>query len=177
MTIAFDNAPTAAKPVKWQMARILSLSSVLGFVSVIQSFGLLYLGDSIYHLDQAHLRTMMFLQLVAGGHLMLFVMRTQKAFWMPPYPNPKLFFAIVATQIAAVFMCAKGWMVPALPWSVIGWVWVYNLVWMVVQDIVKLGLNRRLEESGSGRTSFLRLWHPLDAHAGLHKHVRALRSA
>jgi len=59
---------------------VLPLSSVLGFLSVIQSFRPLYVGDSLYHFDQAHLRTMMFLQLVAGGHLMLFVMRIEKPF-------------------------------------------------------------------------------------------------
>jgi H+-transporting ATPase len=51
---------------------------------------------------------MMFLQLVAGGHLMLFVTRTRGALWKPPYPNPKLFFAIVATQIAAMFPVQSG---------------------------------------------------------------------
>lgn len=29
---------------------------------------------------------------------------------------------------------------PALPWKVIGWVGVYNPVWRVIQDIVKLGV-------------------------------------
>jgi H+-transporting ATPase len=50
------------------------------------------------------------------------------------YPSSELFFAIVATQIAAVLMCSQGWLVPSLPWSVIGFVWGYNLVWMIVQD-------------------------------------------
>src|SRR5437660_10954195 len=88
---------------------------------------------------------MMFLQLVAGGHLMLFVTRTRGALWKPPYPNPKLFFAIVATQIAAVFMCSQGWLVPPLPWRIIGFVWAYNLAWMIVQDIVKLGIYGMLD--------------------------------
>jgi H+-transporting ATPase len=83
---------------------------------------------------------MMFLQLVAGGHLLLFVTRTRGPFWKPPYPNTKLFFAILVTQIAAVFMCSQGWLVPSLPWRIIGFVWVYNLIWMIVQDAVKLGL-------------------------------------
>jgi H+-transporting ATPase len=178
MTIAFDNARVSPKPVRWRMDQVLPISSVLGLLAVIQSFGLLYLGDTIYHLDQAHLRTMMFLQLVAGGHLMLFVMRTPKAFWLPPYPNAKLFFAIVATQIAAVFMCAEGWLVPALPWNIIGLVWVYNLAWMVVQDIVKLGLYRFMGAGGLSRMSFLRmLGQPLGGRTSLRPNARSLRSA
>jgi H+-transporting ATPase len=55
-----------------------------------------------------------------------------------------LFWAIVGTQVFAVLMCAFGWGVPALPWILIGLVWAYNLVWMIVQDVVKLGIYREL---------------------------------
>jgi len=117
----------------------------------------------VHHLDHPHLQTMMFLQLVAGGHLMLFVTRTRGSFWKSPYPNPKLFFAIVATQIAAVFMCSQGWLVPSLPWRIIGLVWGYNLAWMVVQDIVKLGLYGILDPGRSWKKS---LFQPLRASMG-----------
>ena len=140
MTIAFDNASVPPQPVKWQLDRVLVISSVLGLLGVIESFGLLYLGDTLHHLDHPQLQTMMFLQLVAGGHLLLFVTRTRGSFWKSPYPNAKLFFAILVTQIAAIFMCSQGWLVPSLPWRIIGFVWVYNLIWMIVQDVVKLGL-------------------------------------
>lgn len=103
---------------------------------------------------------MMFLQLVAGGHLMLFVTRTRGVFWRPPYPSPKLFFAIVATQIAAVLMCSQGWLVPSLPWRIIGFVWAYNLAWMIVQDAVKLGLYGILDPARSWKKS---LFQPLRA--------------
>lgn len=150
---------------------MLTISSVLGLVAIVQSFGLLYLGDTVYLLDHAHLQTMMFLQLVAGGHLLLFVTRTRKTFWMRPYPNARLFWAIVATQIAAVLMCGFGWLVPALSWTVIGLVWAYNLVWMVVQDIVKLGVNRLVEgRSLGGEPLYKKLYYPLGSHFGLHQH-------
>src|SRR5947209_3120300 len=154
MTIAFDNASVSPQPVKWELDRVLVISSVLGLLGVIQSFGLLYLGDTLHHLDHPQLQTMMFLQLVAGGHLMLFVTRTRGAFWKPPYPSPKLFFAIVSTQIAAVLMCSQGWLVPSLSWRIIGFVWGYNLVWMILQDIVKLGLYGILDPARSWKRSF-----------------------
>ncbi len=158
MTIAFDNASVPPQPVKWELDRVLVISSVLGLLGVIQSFGLLYLGDTLHHLHHPQLQTMMFLQLVAGGHLMLFVTRTRGPFWKSPYPSPKLFFAIVVTQIAAVFMCGQGWLVPSLPWGIIGFVWGYNLVWMIAQDIVKLGLYGVLDPGRSWKSS---LFQPL----------------
>src|SRR5207247_4386846 len=116
MTIAFDNASVPPQPVKWELDRVLMISSVLGLLGVTQSFGLLYLGDTLHHLDRPQLQTMMFLQLVAGGHLMLFVTRTRGLFWRPPYPNPKLFFAIVTTQVPSALMCSQGWLVPLIHW-------------------------------------------------------------
>src|SRR5437867_6766553 len=158
MTIAFDNASVPPQPVKWELDRVLMISSVLGLLGVIQSFGLLYLGDTLHHLDRPQLQTMMFLQLVAGGHLMLFVTRTRGPFWKPPYPSSKLFFAIVATQIAAVLMCSQGWLVPALSWEMIGFVWAYNVVWMIAQDVMKLGLYGMLDPGRSWKSS---LFQPL----------------
>jgi len=160
MTIAFDNASVPPQPVKWELDRVLVLSSVLGLLGVIQSFGLLYLGDTVHHLDHPHLQTMMFLQLVAGGHLLLFVTRSRGAFFKPPFPNAKLFLAIIATQIAAVLMCSQGWLVPSLPWAIIGFVWAYNLAWMLVQDVVKLGIYGILDPGRSWKKS---LFQPLRA--------------
>src|SRR5437667_3094927 len=136
MTIAFDNATVPPQPVRWELDRVLVISSVLGLPGVIQSFGLLYLGDTLHHLELPQLQTMLFLQIVDDCHLMLFVTRTRRAFWKPPFPSAKLFFAIVATQIVAVFMCSQGWLVPSLPGRIIGFVWVYNLALMVVQYCV-----------------------------------------
>jgi H+-transporting ATPase len=93
------------------------------------------------------------------------------AFWKPPFPAPKLFWAIVGTQVFAVLMCAFGWGVPALPWILIGLVWAYNLVWMIVQDVVKLGIYWELNARAANQTPFLKhlkaVVHP---HGALHQH-------
>jgi H+-transporting ATPase len=135
---------------------MLTVSSVLGLLAVAQSFALLYIGDAVMELERSELRTMMFLQLVAGGHLMLFVTRTRHSFWTPPHPNPRLFWAIIATQVAAVLMCGFGWLVPQLTWRAVGFVWCYNLAWMVMLDFVKLALYRFVGGEDGGAVPFLR---------------------
>jgi H+-transporting ATPase len=60
---------------------------------------------------------------------------------LPPWPAAPLFVAIVATQIVAVLMCAYGVLVPALPWALIGVVWVYVIAWTILTDVVKLIFN------------------------------------
>ena len=44
MTIAYDNTPVSEQPIRWEMPRLLGVSVVLGFFSIIQSFGLLLIG-------------------------------------------------------------------------------------------------------------------------------------
>ena len=157
MALAYDNTWLSPKPVRWEMQRVFSISSTLGFLALLQSFGLLLIGKDVFHLDTPHLQTLIFLQLVAGGHLMLFLTRTKKFFWRPPYPSWQLFWAIVGTQVFAVLMTGFGWLVPALSWKMIGMVWAYNLVWMVIQDIIKLGVYRLMEHRTRRHQNFLRI--------------------
>ena len=92
--------------------------------------------------DSSQLQSVMFLQLVAGGHLLLFVTRTDKWFFLPPHPARPLVIAIVLTQILAVLMCGLGWLVPAIPWTLIGWVWLYNLIWLLALAGVRLAAEK-----------------------------------
>ena len=176
MTIAYDNAKAAPMPVKWDMPRVFLISSVLGIASVVESFLLLFLGKEIYSLDAPHIQTMMFLQLVAGGHLMLFVTRSVGPFWKSPFPDRRLFGAIVGTQLVAVLLCGfgAGDVIPALPWAIIGWVWVYNIAWMFVLDFVKLAIYRVLNDWNlhEGPSLFSKLRTDLRPFGGLYSRVR-----
>lgn len=148
MTIAYDNTAVSDKPIRWQMPRLLGVAAVLGLFSIIESFGLLLTGTRVLshpHLQPyfglataGQLQTILFLQLVVGGHLLLFVTRTERWFFTPPFPAMPLIGAIAATQLLAVLMCRFGWLVPAISWSLIGWVWAYSLAWMFVLGGVRL---------------------------------------
>jgi H+-transporting ATPase len=148
MAIAYDQVRVNEQPIRWEMPRLLGVSAVLGFFSVVQSFGLLLAGfEMLRHpahaaafglTSQAQIQTMMFLQLVAGGHLLLFVTRTERWFFMPPFPAAPLFWAIVATQVLAVAMAAAGWLVQPISWKLIGWVWAYNIAWMFVMGGIRI---------------------------------------
>ena len=146
MTIAYDNVSAAPRPERWNMHRVLVFSCLMGLLSFAESMGMLLIGlewishpaHAMFPVDKQMLQTMVFLQLAVGGHLLLFVVRTRHSVFMPPYPSLPLFGAIVATQIAAILICAFGILVPKLSWPAIAAVWIYSLAWMVVLDIVKL---------------------------------------
>ena len=146
MTIAYDNVPAPPRPVRWDMHHILLFASFMGLLSVAETFGLLLIGlrwladpllQGIVPLDARQLQTVMFLQLAIGGHLLLFVVRTKSFLFRPPYPSARLFWAIVATQIAALIICYTGLGVAAIPAAAIVGVWIYCLLWMVILDVCK----------------------------------------
>jgi H+-transporting ATPase len=146
MTIAYDNVPAPPRPVRWDMHHILLFASVMGLLSVAETFGLLLIGlrwladpllQEIIPLDARQLQTVMFLQLAIGGHLLLFVVRTKSFLFRPPYPSARLFWAIVATQIAALIICYTGLGVAPIPAAAIVGVWIYCLLWMVILDVCK----------------------------------------
>jgi len=175
MAIAYDNTRVTQNPIRWRMPRLLGVSAVLGLTSVVQSFGLLLIGMTVKAhpdwgpalglSDDAHLQSMMFLQLVAGGHLLLLVTRTETWFFKPPFPSWPLIGAITATQILAVLMCGFGWIVPQLPWAAIGVVWIYLLLWLVALGLARVATEAVMEDRLSRRLQSIErhtrnLWHP-----------------
>jgi H+-transporting ATPase len=147
MAIAYDNTEVAEKPIRWKMPRVLGISSILGLFSVVQSFGLLLIGSEILGrpahqqffelFTQAQLQSVMFLQIVLGGHFLLYSTRTAKWFFQRPLPSLPLNGALWATNLLAILMCAFGWLLPRLSWTAIGWVLAYSLVWLVLMDVIK----------------------------------------
>jgi H+-transporting ATPase len=161
MLIAYDNADVSPHPSKWDMSRVLVTSAILSGVGFLQSYGLVTHMHRVMHLPLPQIQTGVFLQLVIGGHLLLFSTRARGPFWKPPFPAARLFWAIMATQVFAAFMAAEGWLVPAISWRLIGFIWVYNLVWLVVEDLVKLAIHHRIDRRRAGLLYWQRLFRPV----------------
>ena len=155
MTIAKDNTWLDSNPARWDMRRVLTISTVLGLIGVIETFGLLLIGKLALDLTQAQLQSFIYLKLAVAGHLTLFVVRTKKRFYQEPRPSPVLFAAIVGTQLAAAAIVGFGFLVEAIPWSYVAVIWVYCLIWMFIEDTAKLELYRHLELSSGHHRSFL----------------------
>jgi len=155
MAIAYDNTYLSKTPVRWNMKRVLTTSTVLGLMAVIQTFGLMVFDERVIHLPSPQIQTMLFLQLLSAGALMLMVTRNRHAFWRTPLPSLPLLGAIATTQIIAILLAGFGWLVPQLPWKIIGLVWCYNLVWMVINDLTKRGVYRLLDNRARHQQKYL----------------------
>jgi H+-transporting ATPase len=144
LAIAYDNTKVNERPVKWNMTEILSISTVLGILGVIASFGIFYLAEVYLRLSADVVRSFIFLKLAVAGHLTIFVTRTEDHFWRSPYPAPLLLWAAVATKVAATFFAVYGWFVTPIGWKNALFVWVYALAWFIVNDFVKIWTYRLL---------------------------------
>lgn len=155
MTIAYDNTLLPRHPVRWHMRRLLLISGFMGLLSVVETFGLLLVGmewlsnpdwQQWIHLSREQIQTVIFLQLVAGGHLLLFIMRSRGPFFCRPFPALPMFLAIFCTQLVAVLLCGFGIFVTQVPWMIIAMVWGYMLGWMIVLDLIKLAVYKLIAQ-------------------------------
>jgi H+-transporting ATPase len=137
LSIAYDNVIYRMKPEAWDMRTVLGISTVLGIVGVISAFGLFYLGERVFHLDRAHIQTLMYLKLSVAGHLTIFLTRTRGPFWSIR-PARILLLAVVGTQTLATLIAVYGLFMTPLGWGWALFVWGYALVWFLVNDRVKL---------------------------------------
>jgi H+-transporting ATPase len=137
LSIAYDNVHYKDQPEAWNMRMVLGISSVLGVIGVVAAFGLFYLGERVFHLDRAHIQTLMYLKLSVAGHLTIFLTRTRGPFWSIR-PARILWGAVLGTQIVATLIAVYGLFMTPLGWKWAGFVWGYALLWFVVNDRVKL---------------------------------------
>jgi H+-transporting ATPase len=137
LSIAYDNVHYKGQPEEWNMRMVLGVSTVLGVIGVISAFALFYLGEHVFHLDRAHIQTLMYLKLSVAGHLTIFLTRTRHSFWSIR-PAGILWAAVLGTQIVATLIAVYGLFMTPLGWGWALFVWGYALSWFLVNDRVKL---------------------------------------
>jgi H+-transporting ATPase len=126
------------------MRMVLGISTVLGVIGVVAAFGLFYLGERVFKLDQGHVQTLMYLKLSVAGHLTIFLTRTRGRFWTIR-PARILLLAVFGTQAVATLIAVFGVFMTPLGWGWALFVWGYALAWFLVNDQVKVLAYRILD--------------------------------
>jgi H+-transporting ATPase len=144
MMIAYDNTIVAPRPVRWDMERVLTVSSVLGVMGVISAFLLFWIAENYLHLPRPIVQSLIFLKLLVAGHLTIYITRTAGTFWRRPWPNWRLVVATETTQVIGTFAAVYGWGMTPLGWKYALGVWVYALAWFFINDMVKVEVHRLL---------------------------------
>ncbi len=146
LSIAYDNVIYSNKPEAWNMRLVLGISTVLGVIGTVAIFGLFYVSLRVFHLDHAHAQTMMYLKMSVAGHLTIFLTRTRGPFWSIR-PAKVLLIAVFGTQAIATLIAVYGVFMTPIGWRYALFVWVYALVWFLVNDRIKLLAYRVFDSS------------------------------
>ncbi|MDY0329735.1 MAG: plasma-membrane proton-efflux P-type ATPase [Thiomonas sp.] len=158
MTIAYDRTAVDPQPVRWDMRRVITVSTVLGLIGVGETLLLLWFAHDVMKLDMGSIQTFIFLKLAVSGHLTLFVARSKQAFWKKPWPSPALLWSAILTKaLATLFVVFPMGLIAPIGWSAVGLIWVYCLFWAFVEDLAKLAVYRHFDRSAPRHRDFLHL--------------------
>ena len=140
MMIAYDNAPVAQAPVRWDMARVLTIAAALGVYGVIESFVLFWIVRDYLGLAQPVVQALIFLKLLVSGHMTIYLTRNTGPVWERPWPSWKLVVPAEATQVVGTLVVVYGFFMSPTGWPLALLVWAYTLVSFFVASAVKIGV-------------------------------------
>jgi H+-transporting ATPase len=170
MTIAYDRTYLDPKPVRWNMHRIIVVSTVMGLTGVMGSFLMLYLAINWLHLSIPQIQTYIFLKMAVAGHLTLFVARNKGFFLKKPYPAPIMIWSGIVTKVLGTLLAAYGFgLITPIRWTEIALIWGYSIAWAFLTDWVKVSVYRHFAMEGPRHAGFLkRAQQIITPHTGQH---------
>lgn len=145
MMIAYDNAPLAMKPVRWDMTRVLIIASVLGIYGVLESFVLFWIVRDYLGLQLPLVQALIFLKLLVSGHMTIYLTRNKGPVWERPWPSWKLVVPCELTQIVGTLAVVYGWFMTPTGWPLALMVWGYALATFALASTIKVGVYRLLD--------------------------------
>ena len=146
MTIAYDKVKYSMKPENWNMRKVISIASVLGFTNVLFTFGMFYLGKHYFKLPFDQVQTLVFAELAIAGNLTIFLARTRGPLWSIA-PGRGLVGSTLISKIIVSVICALGWIIAPIGWYIF-FVWGYAIVQMLITDRMKILAYRVFDHSG-----------------------------
>ena len=164
MTIAYDRTGLEPKPVRWDMQRVIAVSSVMGLTGVAGSFLMLYIALDLF-------QTYIFLKMAVSGHLTLFVARNKGFFLKKPYPAPVMIWSALLTKVIGTILAAFGFgLIAPIGWRAIALIWSYAIVWAFFTDWAKIQVYRHFGMRSKWHEHFLKKVHCCMAPHSHHSH-------
>ncbi len=148
LAIAYDHTKVQKQPARWNMRELLTNSTLLGVTGVVSSFVLFFI--LVEHgVSEDIIRSLLFLKLLVAGHSTLFVTRSEGFLWEKPYPAPILLMATIGTEIVGTLVAVYGVFITPIGWRYALLIWGYALIWMLINDTLKVYANRFLQREVS----------------------------
>ena len=166
ISIAYDRVTVSKSPDRWNLFLIYVNACTLGGIAFVSSLILLLVGldnmvgndpngflnaFGIEAFEYGELLTCVYLKVSLSDFMTVFTARTNSWFWTRA-PGKVLLIAAGVATFAATLMSVYWFLdtntgggdsgqlpnMKSVSWGVAGWVWFFNLIFMVLQDIVKV---------------------------------------
>lgn len=142
MSIAFDNVLPSKKPEQWNMKKVISIASTIGFSNVFFTFIVFYIGKHYLHLPFDQVQTLVFAELAIAGNLTIFLSRCSGSMWSV-VPGKGLVWSSLISKILVSLICAFGVFMAPIGWYIAG-IWAYAIITTIIRDGLKLLAHRAM---------------------------------
>lgn len=136
MSISSDRVESPHLPQRWQVNRLMIIAGVLGMVSLVFSLSLYVYARQNLGLSDSQLQTFLFLILVFTNQAGVYALRTDGALWHVR-PSPYMAWASAADLMVVTLLASMGWLMAALPFTLVLMVMGASLLFLLVLNVVK----------------------------------------
>ena len=141
LSISIDVLRPSERPERWNMRKLVAISTMLGVVKLTELFAALYIAKLI-NLSYPQLQSFMFHILLLSGLLNILNFREAGMFWNSR-PSNYMLLAITIDGIVATTLVWRGIIIPALPLYAIALAFIYVIaVTLLVTDVAKIAVYR-----------------------------------
>ncbi|KAF9372899.1 hypothetical protein CPB97_000952, partial [Podila verticillata] len=155
LVIAVDNAQISARPDKWRIGQLITMSVVLALCLSALSFAHFFVFWKVYgyypnYVEEneskegvdLRLQSIMYLHISSAPHFVIFSTRLTGYFW-ENLPSPLFAAVIIGTQIVALLMVIFGGLTPKVPAGQAIIVLLISFIYFIILDVVKVQLFKR----------------------------------
>jgi len=168
LTIAYDKVVVSRNPEKWNLIKLFILSIILGAINTIASIVLLI--QALEHLDindkgnpmldafnvpqlkYKQITAMIYMEISIANFMNVFVARTQ-SFFFSRRPGTQILIAGIVANVATTFFAvywffgsSHGAPAGGIPWKLAGFVWFWVICFFIVDDCVKVLVNKAFDK-------------------------------
>ncbi|MGC8932435.1 MAG: plasma-membrane proton-efflux P-type ATPase [Candidatus Methanodesulfokora sp.] len=144
ISISTDRAKPSKMPERWNLRKLLLLSSLLGGLKIIELFIALYIALSI-GLDINQVRSFIFYVLLVSGLLNILNFRERGFFWSSK-PSNAVLFSIFTDILVATFVVISGFFMAriSLYHTMIALLYTF-IVTLVFTDVIKISIYKKIQ--------------------------------
>jgi H+-transporting ATPase len=144
MSSTTDNVRPSAKPNAWRINNLTAAGAVLGVSNLVFCSAVLAFGKYHLKLDIKPLQTLAAITLVFSGQAVFYVVRDRRRIWSSR-PSRWVFISSVSDVLVITCLATGGYLMAALPVSLIAGVLGAALAFAFVLDLIKVVAFARLK--------------------------------